>query len=332
VTSKPYFGSIPMKHKVILSKKGKALQEAKEIAIFEDPEKLKKILNKLTWRILLLLSEKDMYPIEIAKKLGVHEQIVYYHIRKLLRAGAIKLVKEEDKKGAVAKYYSPAFPAFGVELPFGYQKVTMPSRFVLDINLKRFLSPIISDNGVFDGKIVVGSPTPHGPFKTVARDGHYASYLTFFLGGFVKFPDEFIIKLDVDVKVEKEEGSNLILVGGSGTNLLTQEVNDYLPIRFNMTSSNHGFLFGGLVSDKTKNVYTEDSVGLVAKIVNPWNKEKRIIVLAGNKAVGTKACVIALVKFWKDVLRNYTAEPFATVIKGFDLDGDGKIDSVEVLE
>jgi len=321
-----------MKKKLLLDKKGKAVHEAKDIAMYDNTEQLKKILNKLTWKILLLLSEKDMYPMEIARKLEVHEQIVYYHIRKLLKAGAISLVKEEDKKGALAKYYRPTFPAFGVELPFGYQKVAVPLPSVLDTNLKRFLSPTLGTGGVFDGKIVVGSPTPHGPFKTVARDGHYAAYLAFFLGGFARFPDEFVIKLDVDVKVEKEEKENLILVGGPGTNLLTQEINDYLPIRFNMTPSKHGFLFGGLVSSKTKNVYTEDDVGVVAKISNPWNKEKRIILLAGNKAVGTKACVLALVKFWKQTLKDYGEEPFATVIRGLDLDGDGKVDSVEVLE
>lgn len=321
-----------MKKKLLLDEKEQATQVVKQIAIFDNPEKLKNALNKLTWKILTMLGEKDMYPMEVAKKLGVHEQIVYYHIRKLARIGAIKLVKKEDKKGAVAKYYRAAFPAFGVELPFGYESITQPLPTVLDANLKRFLTPILAEDRIFDGKIVVGSPEPHGPFKTIARDGHYAAYLTFFLGGFTRFPDEFVIKLDVDVKAEKEESGNLILVGGPGTNLLAQEINDHFPIRFNMTPSKHGFLFGGLFSEKTKNVYTDDNVGLIAKICNPWKNEKSVIVLAGNKAVGTKACVIGLAKFWKQVLKNYDDEPFATVIKGFDMDGDGKIDSIEVLE
>ena len=179
----------------------------------------------------------------------------------------------------------------------------------------------------------MGSPTPHGPFKTSARDGHYASYLTFFLGQSVKTPEEFAIKLDVDVKAEKEEKSNLILVGGPGTNLLTQEVNEHLPIRFNMQSSEQGFLFGGLVSRKTSRVYTADAVGLIAKIVNPWNNTNRVIVLAGNKTVGTKACVLALTRFWKKTLKDYHGEEtFARVTQGFDLDGDGKVDSIEIIE
>ena len=34
-------------------------------------------------------------------------------------------------------------------------------------------------------------------------------------------------------------------------------------------------------------------MGLIARIPNPWNMEKSVIVLAGNKAVGTKAYVLA---------------------------------------
>ena len=145
-------------------------------------------------------------------------------------------------------------------------------------------------------------------------------------------PEDFPIKLDVDVKAEKEEGNNLILVGGPGTNLITQELNEFLPIRFNMMPSEHGFLLGGLVSEKTQKVYTADSMGVIARIVNPWNSNKRVIVLAGNKAVGTKACVLALTKFWKKTLKNFSDEKFSVVIQGFDLDGDGKVDSIEVLE
>jgi len=320
-----------MKKKLLLSGE-QPKYDAKDIGIFERPELLKPILSRLSWRILTLLGEGEMYPIEIAKKLGVHEQKVYYHIRKLAEAGIIAVVREEEKKGATAKYYKVSFPAFGVELPFGYRKMTAPAAPSLNEKLKQFLNPLLKDN-LFDGKIVVGSPDEHGPFKARARDGHYAAYLSLFLGQFVQLPDDFVIKLDVDVKAEKDENNNLILVGGPGTNLLTQEVNDFLPIRFSMSSTEQGFIFGGLVSQKTGRVYTRDSVGILAKIVNPWARNKRIIVIAGNKSVGTKACVLALTKFWKEALKNFNSEDsFATVIQGFDLDGDGKVDAIEVRE
>jgi DNA-binding transcriptional ArsR family regulator len=320
-----------MDKKLLLQDNGNT-QEVKEISIMNDSLKLKMILGGLSWKILTMLSKKEMYPLEIARQLGVHEQKVYYHIRKLAKAGAIAVEREEKKKGATAKYYKTVSSAFGIEFPDGYKPVQNLCLLSIDKQLQEFFKEFIS-NGVFDGKIVVGSPQPHGPFKTSARDGHYAAHLALFIGQFAKMPTEFAVKLDVDVKVEKEEKNNLILVGGPGTNLLTQEINEYLPIKFIMHSSDQGFLLGGLSSKKTFQVYTSDSSGLIAKIVNPWDKTKRIVVLAGNKAVGTKACVLALTNFWKKTLEKYKGEDtFAVVIHGFDLDGDGKVDSIEVSE
>jgi len=308
-------------------------QKVKEIMLVDDPQRLKLIFNSLSWKILRMLSEKEMYPLEIAKALHIHEQKVYYHIRKLEEAGAITVVREEVKKGATAKYFKACSSAFGIDLPQGYRSIKKLSLLSMEDKVHAFFREFIKEDGTFEGKIVVGSPTPHGPFKTSARDGHYASHLAFFLGQFVQMPEEFAVKLDVDVKAEKEEKNNLVLVGGPGTNLLTQEVNEFLPIRFEMRSSTEGFLFGGLVSKRTSVSYTADNVGLVAKIVNPWDKTRRVIILAGNKSVGTKACVLALTNFWNKTLKNYHRDDtFAKVIQGFDLDGDGKVDSIEVLE
>jgi DNA-binding transcriptional ArsR family regulator len=321
----------PMKKKLLLSGEP-PIYEAKDVGVFDRPEQMKTLVNGLSWQILRLIVENEMYPIQIAKKLGVHEQKVYYHVRKLAEAGIIKIVKEEEKKGATARFYKAAFPAFGVELPYGGRTITALGSPEMDEKLKDFFVPFMND-GVFNGKIVVGSPDPHGPFKARARDGHYAAYLSLFLGRYVELPDDFVVKLDVDVKVEKEEKNNLILVGGPGTNLLTQEVNEHLPLHFSVKSTEEGFLFGGLASQKTGTVYTSDNVGLIAKIINPWDNTRRVIVVAGNKAVGTKACVLALSKFWKETLGNFVENnDFAAVIQGFDMDGDGKVDAIEVLE
>ena len=321
-----------MDKKLLLQDDGET-QKVKEISIMNEAQKLKMILGKLSWKILHLISEEEMYPLEIARQLGVHEQKVYYHIRKLAKAGAITVTREEKKKGATAKYYKTVSPAFGIEFPQGYKPIQKPLLMVSSKQIQSFFNEFIDENGAFNGKIVVGSPIPHGPFKTSARDGHYAAHLTFFLGQFAKMPLEFAIKLDVDVKAEKEEKNNLILVGGPGTNLLSQEINEFLPVKFNMQSSNEGFLLGGMVSKKTFRVYTADVAGLIAKIKNPWDTTKSIIVLAGNKGVGTKASVLALANFWETTFQEYRGEgDFAVVIQGFDLDGDGKVDSVEVLE
>ena len=216
------------------------IQQVKEISILNDAQKLKNDTRQPKLENPHHTLKKEMYPLEIAKQLGMHEQKIYYHIRKLAKAGAIVVVREEKKKGATAKYYKTVSPAFGIEFPQGYKPIQNMCTLSLDEQLQKFFKEFI-DNGIFDGKIVVGSPLPHGPFKTSARDGHYAAHLALFLGQFAKMPTEFAVKLDVDVKVEKEEKNNLILVGGPGTNLLTQEVNDYLPIKFIMQSSGQGF-------------------------------------------------------------------------------------------
>ena len=320
-----------MDKKLLLQDDGN-VQEVKEISLVNDSQKLKMMLGALSWKILTLLTKKEMYPLEIAKKLCIHEQKVYYHIRKLAKTGAITVQREEKKKGAIAKYYKTVSPAFGIEFPNGYRPIQNLCLLSLSDKLQEFFKEFIQ-NGNLDAKLVVGSPQPHGPFKTSARDGHYVAHLALFLGQFTKMPTDFVVKLDVDVKAEKEEKNNLILVGGPGTNLLTQEVNEYLPIKFIMQSSEQGFLLGGLSSNKTSQIYTSDVSGLIAKIVNPWDPTKRIIVLAGNKAVGTKACVLALTNFWKKTLEKYRGEDtFAVVIHGFDLDGDGKVDAIEVRE
>jgi hypothetical protein len=320
-----------MNKKLLLQNEGNT-KCVKDIGLINDNQQLKMILGPLSWKILIMLQQKEMYPLEIAKQLHMQEQKIYYHIRKLAQAGAIQVVHEEKKKGPTAKYYRTVSPAFGIEFPGGYKTIKnlcMPS---LSDNLSAFFSKFIKD-GIFDGKIVVGSPQPHGPFKTSARDGHYAAHLALFLGQFAAMPSEFAVKLDVDVKAEKEEKNNLILVGGPGTNLLTQEINEHLPIKFIMHSSEQGFMLGGLFSQKTGQTYSLDTSGLIAKIVNPWDSSKCIVVLAGNKAVGTKACVIALTNFWKKTLEKYKdEETFAVVIAGYDLDGDGKVDSIEVRE
>ena len=98
--------------------------EVKDIAIVDRPERLKTVANKLSLQILRLIGQSEMYPIQIAKKLGVHEQKIYYHIRKLAEAGMIEVLREEEKKGATARFYRITFPAFGFELPFGDRKIT----------------------------------------------------------------------------------------------------------------------------------------------------------------------------------------------------------------
>jgi predicted transcriptional regulator len=69
-----------MDKKLLLQDNGNT-QEVKEISMISDSQELKMILGSLSWKILTILSKKEMYPLEIARQLGMHEQKVYYHIR-----------------------------------------------------------------------------------------------------------------------------------------------------------------------------------------------------------------------------------------------------------
>ncbi|MCP8318772.1 MAG: ArsR family transcriptional regulator [Candidatus Methylarchaceae archaeon HK01B] len=297
----------------------------KSILIFDEPSSLRPILNPLGWEILNLLAQKPMYPAEISRLLKIHEQKVYYHIRQMRKIGLLSVEKEEFIKGALARYYRVSYPAFGVELPFGEKRQNLPISPFMDEKMVSFFDEFLL-SGIFEGCIVVGSPEPHGPYKASARDGHYAVQLAFYLGQFSGMPKNFIVKLDADVKAEKEERNNLILIGGPGTNLITADINRHLPIRFNEEN-----YWAGL-SDGKGRTFNSDRDGLIAKIPNPYDEKKSMIVMAGLKYIGTKSAVIAITNFSKEVLRDYYGErQWATVIRGFDLDGDGKVDSIEKL-
>ncbi len=305
-------------HSLLKQEKGKLT--SKDILLFRNYSVLKHILNPISMQILKELSEKEMYTIELAKKLKIHEQKIYYYINHLLKAGLIKNTRTEDRRGGLARYFKATIPAFGVELDFGEVETdsihgnNLFAKYLRDFNR----------GGAFNGFIVVGAPDPHGPSKQRARDGHYACQLAMSIGSIFKLPDDFLVKLDVDIMNENRQDSNMILIGGPISNIVTYNVKDRLPIKFGKDMSKQ--IIG------TKSSYSDDSVGIICKIRNPNNKENAIIILAGNSSLGTKSAVLALTKYTDKVLKDYDGGDFYRIIQGFDIDGDGKIDSVEVLE
>lgn len=308
--------------KVFVVKKKADIDVAKDMILFQDPKLMRAVLNPFAWKIVTSICNEPKYPAQISREMGLYRQKVHYHIKQLERAGLVKVVKTKDVQGGIAKFYSPSYPAVGIELPYGDELV--PPRANIEEPLRSFLRPFIV-NGEFDGKIVVGSPEPHGPNKTVARDGHYGLHLGFFLGRFFNTPKDFVVKLDTDVKTEKEEKGNLITIGGPGTNLVSADINSRIPIHFDEKNYWTG------LRDSSGNIFSSDWNGVIAKIPNPYNSSKSIIILAGVRHVGTKAAVLGITNFWRDVLKDFHGEElWAVAIRGFDLDGDGKVDSVEV--
>jgi DNA-binding transcriptional ArsR family regulator len=297
---------------------------SKRVSVSDDPSSFFPAATGLGVRILRLLARKPLYPTAIARELGVYHQTVYYHMRKLERAGLVKRTGKTVVRGGSADLYELAVDGFAVEFPVRSEPFSGTAAVTRSRRLGRFLGEFIS-SGSFDGWIVVGSPEPHGPNRTQGRDGHYAIQLGFALGQFVMLPRSFPVKLDVDLANEKLESSNLIVVGGPRTNIIAAKLNSHLPVRFAEES------FWGAIVDEQGSKYLSEWEALLAKVRNPWNPAHHCIVAAGLSGAGTKASIIGLTNFADQVLKDYSGGDFAVVVRGSDLDGDGKVDSVEVL-
>ena len=290
--------------------------------LLSNPSSLHVLDHELKLKILKQLAKRQMYAAELARNLKVHEQKVYYHIRQLVDAGIIEVVERRPIRGTTAKMYSAKAASFAYSLGFDGKPLAEIADRTQDTKLVSFLHPFI-EKGRLNSHIVVGSPDPHGPFKARARDGHYAIDLALFLGQMCSLPRSITTLLDVEVNLKTHE-HNLILVGGPVTNLTMARVNDNLSMQF---SEKKPWGIAG------KNMHSEESNGLIAKLTNPFNPSYSILVLAGIRYSGTMAAVLGLTRYSSDTLSDYRGSgDFSCIVEGFDLDGDGRVDSVEVKE
>ncbi len=314
------------KEKVLLDPQHRG-GSAKRVLADTDPSAFFPAAAGLGHDILQVLAKGPNYPSLIARDLKLYHQAVYYHMKNLEKAGLVRRVSEKTVRGGKAQLYALASDGYAVEFDVKGEEFGPPATLSRSMRLGKFLKEFISEDGQLDGWIVVGSPEAHGPNRTQGRDGHYAIQLGFALGQFVGLPRTFPVKLDVDLKTEKLQGSNLLVVGGPRTNVVSAELNKYLPIRFSEES-----FFGAIVDASGRRFLSEfDSV--VTKIRNPWDTSKVCVVAAGLSGVGTKAAVIGLTNMADQVLAGYNEQggDFGVVLHGLDMDGDGKVDSVEML-
>jgi DNA-binding transcriptional ArsR family regulator len=293
-----------------------------KVHLLKNASALKLIDHEIRLKILKMLGREPMYPAQIAKALNLHEQKVYYHIKQLINADVLEITERKEIRGTTAKKFRPKDLNFALSLTFHGKSIRNLSDELREPKLEMFLKDFIV-NDRLNAKIVVGSPDPHGPYKARARDGHYAIDLALFLGSVCTPSAEFSTKLDVDIDLKKSE-DNLIIVGGPVTNLTMAKANEFLPVKFSEAKP------WGISGKKT---HTEDNIGLIANISNPYNPHFRILALAGIRFSGTKAAVIAFTRFTSLILAHYSGQKeFSCIVQGFDLDGDGKVDSIELLE
>ncbi|HVC27055.1 MAG TPA: winged helix-turn-helix domain-containing protein [Nitrososphaerales archaeon] len=300
---------------------------AKRVLADTDPSDFFPAAAGLGHKILRLLAKGPNYPSSIARELRLYHQAVYYHMKKLEQAGLVERVSQRTVRGGKAQLYALASDGYAIEFDVKGEEFGHSATLSRSGRLGSFLKEFISADGQLDGWIVVGSPEAHGPNRTQGRDGHYAIQLGFALGQFVRLPRTFPVKLDVDLKAEKLQGSNLLVVGGPRTNVISAELNQHMPVRFSEES------FFGAIVDASGRRYVSEFDSVLSKIRNPWDPSKVCVVAAGLSGAATKAAVIGLTNMAQQVLAGYSEQggDFAVVLHGLDLDGDGKVDSVDIL-
>jgi DNA-binding PadR family transcriptional regulator len=298
---------------------------AKRVLVSEKPDAFRPASGRVSQRILTLLTAGPRYPAEIARALKTHHQTIYYHIGRLEKAGLVARISKESIRGGEANLFALTSDGYAVEFQVRGEPLPTLQASTRSRSLGRFFKEFFRD-GELDGWIVVGSPLPHGATGTQARDGHYAVQLGFALGQFVTLPGRFPVKLDVDVKAENLKGSNLIVVGGPRTNVISEELNQYLPLRFKQ-----GGFWGSIVDDQGR-FYNSELDCIVAKIENPWGAGKTCVIAAGLTGAGTKAAIIGICNFADLIFERYDSGGYTCLLRGTDRDGDGKVDSVELLK
>lgn len=292
---------------------------AKELSF----NQIKPLSSELAQKILFELAAKPSYPKEIAKKLNVHEQKVYYHIRNLEKAKIIEIAKTEIVSGAVANFYKLVEPSFVIKFK---EFQTTQKIAELAQRPKSFLEPFIED-GNLNSVIIVGSPDPHGPEKARSRDGYYGIDLALFLGTFLNYIPSLNVRLDTEARKEDLE-KNIILIGGPVVNCISEKINDKLQIRF---VKEENWKIKSLVSGKE---YLSDETGVIIKTKNPFNPKKFILLVAGKRYAGTRAVMIAFIKHFNEIIKGnkFNNKILAKVVEGVDLDSDGMVDDVDILE
>ncbi len=297
-------------------------QRAFESLQVKDPKLFNILSSGLAQKIVRLLAEQPMCAMDVARKLKQHEQKIYYHLRNLERIGVIKLLKTEERVGATAKIYAVNSPVVHYKL-FDSEEIVDRKTKVKEI---KFFGDFIID-GKLNATIVTGSPDPHGKYSSVGSDGSCAIDLGLFLGSLVMKSELPNYKLDTEVN-EKDLKGNLILVGGPKANIIVEKVNKKLPVYFDPSHE------WDIVSPFSKNIYSQEGNGIVAKIKNPFNPSKQVLVLAGKRFKGTRSAILALVKHLKEIEKgnHFDSDLIAKVVQGVDIDSDGRIDDVEFLE
>lgn len=283
-------------------------------------EHIRALASKLCAKILQVLTKHPdgISAAAIAKELQEHEQKIYYHIRRLLKASVIVIDRTEDTKGGTAKIVRLKTDAYAIVLGKSEKLVRHTTINALH---EKYLAPFI-EHGKLNCCIIVGSPDPHGPAQARSRDAAYAIDLGIFLGSQLSVRATPSVQLDTDLR---DWSRNLIIIGGPVVNKAAERINSKSPARYDVDTKS--FIVG-------KKRYTQDTAGTIVKMRNPYAPGKWILYISGKRYGGTQAAILAFIQEFDYIAKKKLLkdESSVCVVIGVDNNSDGIVDSVKFID
>ena len=292
--------------------------------VLDNPKAFSALNSKVAFKIVKSLAGSPASAIDVSRKLKIHEQKIYYHVRRLEKAGIIYTISNEKRHGMIAKIFSVVSPVIAAKLYEKGVEIKEKSEINIPPLLVDFFKPFIED-GRFNAKVIIGDPSPHGEYGSAGSEGAHVTDLMLFLGRFLSSFTAQNYKLDTEVR-EADLKNNLILIGNSRTNAVIDKVNSHSPIYFDLQKNS-------IASKITEKTYKDDRCGIISKFDSPFNKEKKILIIGGLRTRGTRAAIISIFKVLDNNFLNLKdTENVHYVVQGLDKDSDMVIEDAIILE
>jgi DNA-binding transcriptional ArsR family regulator len=106
-----------------------------------DARVIKAIGHPLRWQMLEALNEGESSPAQLARRFDEPVNLVAYHMRILLEAGAVELVRTEPRRGSTEHYYRAIMRPFFSDQEWPRLSVET-RRAVLDVEVKRIVRDV----------------------------------------------------------------------------------------------------------------------------------------------------------------------------------------------
>jgi hypothetical protein len=288
------------------------------------PENLSVLNSKMAMKIVADLSVRPGCAMDVSRSIKQHEQKVYYHMKRLEKAGIIKMAGTEKRYGMTANMYSPVSPVISAKL-YEAGRPIAAAKQPADQGLVKFFRPFV-ENGKLNAKIILPDPYPHGKYDRGGNSSVHTFDIAMMLGNCIRHNGQSAYRMDTETS-EDDLKENLILFASPTCNTMTEKFNEHMPVFFDPQND------WAVTSKATGKVYSEPRIGVIIKCDNPLSAGKKLLVLGGIRTRGMRAVSVALMKYTDKILEAEDANGnIVRIVEGLDRSGNKVIDDVKFLE